>query len=154
MLEKIGLAVTADRGRHQNHLGPGWEERAHEQGSHQSGPKTRLAGLERWSEQGIPEKRAAWPTAAAEHRAIDLLRRGKMVKRRRTELADELPAANEPARILIFNEGYSATAGRRTSREFVSDCVGVSRSSAGSCRLPGWSAFMCCSSKTTPSSRG
>jgi len=59
-----------------------------------------LAALEQWPKQGIPEKPAAWLTAAAKHRAINLLRRGKMVERKHTELAHELAAADEPARML------------------------------------------------------
>jgi predicted RNA polymerase sigma factor len=48
-----------------------------------------VAALEQWPKSAIPDKPGAWLMAAAKHRAIDRLRRCN----------------------LIFNEGYSATAG-------------------------------------------
>ncbi len=38
-----------------------------------------VAALERWPEDGIPEKPAAWLMTAAKRRAIDALRRGQML---------------------------------------------------------------------------
>jgi len=49
-----------------------------------------VAALERWPEEGIPEKPAAWLMTAAKRRAIDSLRRGRMLEQRHGEIAREL----------------------------------------------------------------
>ena len=49
-----------------------------------------IAALERWPEQGIPEKPAAWLMTAAKRRAIDGLRRGRMLEQKHGEIAREL----------------------------------------------------------------
>ena len=49
-----------------------------------------VAALERWPETGIPDKPGAWLMAAAKHRAIDLLRRDKMLDRKHVEVGYEL----------------------------------------------------------------
>jgi len=59
-----------------------------------------VAALEQWPEQGIPENPAAWLTAAAKHRAINVLRRGKMLERKHAELGHQIKAQNEPERLL------------------------------------------------------
>ena len=41
-----------------------------------------VAALEQWPESGVPENPGAWLMAAAKYRAIDLLRRNKMVERK------------------------------------------------------------------------
>jgi RNA polymerase sigma factor (sigma-70 family) len=45
-----------------------------------------LAALETWPETGIPENPGAWLMAAAKNRAIDQLRRSRMVERKRESL--------------------------------------------------------------------
>jgi RNA polymerase sigma-70 factor (ECF subfamily) len=45
--------------------------------------------LERWPAEGIPDRPAAWLTTAARRRAIDRLRRGKVLDRKLALLADE-----------------------------------------------------------------
>ena len=45
-----------------------------------------VAALERWPEAGIPENPGAWLMATAKHRAIDVLRRGKLVERKHEQL--------------------------------------------------------------------
>ena len=54
-----------------------------------------VAALERWPVTGIPEKPGAWLMATAKHRAIDALRRGKMLDRKHVEVAHELEALQE-----------------------------------------------------------
>jgi RNA polymerase sigma-70 factor (ECF subfamily) len=54
-----------------------------------------VAALERWPESGIPDKPGAWLMATAKHRAIDLLRRGKMLQRKHVEVGYELEARQE-----------------------------------------------------------
>ncbi len=54
-----------------------------------------VAALERWPETGIPDKPAAWLMATAKHRAIDQLRRGKMLERKHVEVGYELEARQE-----------------------------------------------------------
>lgn len=51
-----------------------------------------VAALERWPESGVPDNPGAWLMAAAKHRAIDQLRRGKMLERKHAELGVELAA--------------------------------------------------------------
>jgi RNA polymerase sigma factor (sigma-70 family) len=55
-----------------------------------------LAALERWPASGVPDKPGAWLMATAKRRAIDLLRRLKMLERKRSsELPHELGAEPE-----------------------------------------------------------
>jgi RNA polymerase sigma factor (sigma-70 family) len=56
-----------------------------------------VAALERWPETGIPDKPGAWLMATAKHRAIDLLRRDKMLERKHVEVGHELEARQEAA---------------------------------------------------------
>ena len=49
-----------------------------------------VAALERWPASGVPDNPGAWLMAAAKHRAIDQLRRGKMLERKHAELGVEL----------------------------------------------------------------
>jgi len=49
-----------------------------------------VAALERWPESGIPDNPGAWLMATAKHRAIDQLRRGKMLDRKHEQLGHEL----------------------------------------------------------------
>ena len=49
-----------------------------------------IAALERWPEEGIPDKPAAWLMTAAKRRAIDSLRRGRMLEQKHGEIAREL----------------------------------------------------------------
>jgi RNA polymerase sigma factor (sigma-70 family) len=49
-----------------------------------------LAALERWPRSGVPDNPGAWLMATAKHRAIDQLRRGKMLERKHGQLAHEL----------------------------------------------------------------
>jgi RNA polymerase sigma-70 factor (ECF subfamily) len=49
-----------------------------------------VAALERWPETGIPDNPGAWLMATAKHRAIDQLRRGKLLDRKHAELGHEL----------------------------------------------------------------
>ena len=56
-----------------------------------------VAALERWPESGIPDKPGAWLMATAKHRAIDLLRRDKMLERKHVEVGHELESRQETA---------------------------------------------------------
>jgi RNA polymerase sigma-70 factor (ECF subfamily) len=56
-----------------------------------------VAALEQWPESGIPDNPGAWLTAAAKHRAIDRLRRSKLLERKHGELGRELQARQEMA---------------------------------------------------------
>jgi RNA polymerase sigma-70 factor (ECF subfamily) len=49
-----------------------------------------VAALEQWPDAGVPDNPAAWLMGTAKHRAIDRLRRGKMVERKHAELARDL----------------------------------------------------------------
>jgi RNA polymerase sigma-70 factor (ECF subfamily) len=56
-----------------------------------------VVALERWPESGVPDNPGAWLMAAAKHRAIDRLRRGKLLERKHEELGRELEAQQEMA---------------------------------------------------------
>ncbi|MGH7337821.1 MAG: RNA polymerase sigma factor, partial [Myxococcota bacterium] len=49
-----------------------------------------VTALERWPESGVPDNPGAWLMATAKHRAIDRLRRKKLVERKHEELGLEL----------------------------------------------------------------
>jgi RNA polymerase sigma factor (sigma-70 family) len=51
-----------------------------------------VAALERWPETGIPEKPGAWLMATAKRRALDHLRRGRMLQRKHEMVIRELEA--------------------------------------------------------------
>src|SRR5580698_7364503 len=51
-----------------------------------------VAALEQWPESGVPRNPGAWLMTAAKHRAIDLLRRNKLVERKHGELGYQLEA--------------------------------------------------------------
>jgi RNA polymerase sigma factor (sigma-70 family) len=54
-----------------------------------------LIALEKWPATGIPDNPAAWLTVTARHRAMDLLRRGRMVDRKHAELVPSLTESQE-----------------------------------------------------------
>jgi RNA polymerase sigma-70 factor (ECF subfamily) len=54
-----------------------------------------VAALERWPVTGIPDKPGAWLMATAKHRAIDRLRRSKLIARKHVELGHELDGQPE-----------------------------------------------------------
>src|SRR6202011_4177385 len=56
-----------------------------------------VVALEQWPESGVPSNPGAWLMAAAKHRAIDLLRRNKLIERKHEELGHELEAKQERA---------------------------------------------------------
>jgi len=56
-----------------------------------------VAALERWPTAGVPDNPGAWLMATAKHRAIDLLRRSKLLERKHEELGHELEAERERA---------------------------------------------------------
>lgn len=54
-----------------------------------------VAALEQWPAAGVPDNPGAWLMATAKHRAIDALRRDKMLQRKHTGLAHELESRQE-----------------------------------------------------------
>jgi RNA polymerase sigma factor (sigma-70 family) len=54
-----------------------------------------VAALEQWPRSGVPENPAAWLTATAKRRAIDLFRRNAVAARKHEELARELEALEQ-----------------------------------------------------------
>src|SRR5215472_2771203 len=56
-----------------------------------------VSALEQWPETGIPDNPGAWLMSAAKHRAIDRLRRGKMLERKHQELGREMESKQEAA---------------------------------------------------------
>jgi RNA polymerase sigma-70 factor (ECF subfamily) len=56
-----------------------------------------LVALEKWPETGVPDNPGAWLMATAKHRAIDLLRRQKLLERKHEQLGHELDSRQESA---------------------------------------------------------
>jgi RNA polymerase sigma factor (sigma-70 family) len=54
-----------------------------------------LAALERWPETGVPEKPGAWLMATAKRRALDHLRRGRMLERKHELVAWDMEAEQQ-----------------------------------------------------------
>lgn len=54
-----------------------------------------VTALEVWPEEGIPERPGAWLMTAAKRRAIDALRRGRMLERKHGEIGRELERQQE-----------------------------------------------------------
>jgi RNA polymerase sigma factor (sigma-70 family) len=54
-----------------------------------------VAALEQWPKSGIPDKPGAWLMAAAKNRAIDRLRRAKLIERKHEEIGHDLMATGE-----------------------------------------------------------
>jgi RNA polymerase sigma factor (sigma-70 family) len=54
-----------------------------------------VVALEKWPASGVPDNPGAWLMATAKHRAIDQLRRGKMLERKHAELGHELEVRQE-----------------------------------------------------------
>jgi len=56
-----------------------------------------VAALEQWPQSGVPDNPGAWLMTTAKRRAIDLLRRGKMLERKHQELGHDLERRQETA---------------------------------------------------------
>ena len=54
-----------------------------------------VAALEQWPQSGVPDNPAAWLTATAKRRGIDLFRRNAVAERKHEELARELEALEQ-----------------------------------------------------------
>jgi len=57
-----------------------------------------VSALEQWPESGIPDRPGAWLTTAAKYRALDQLRRRKLLEHKHEELGRELEIAEELTR--------------------------------------------------------
>jgi RNA polymerase sigma-70 factor, ECF subfamily len=56
-----------------------------------------VAALEQWPESGVPRNPGAWLMATAKHRALDRLRRNKLVERKHVEIGREIESQQELA---------------------------------------------------------
>ncbi len=56
-----------------------------------------VTALEQWPRSGVPDNPGAWLMAAAKHRALDRLRRHKLLERKHEELGHELDLQHEIA---------------------------------------------------------
>src|SRR3979490_3269401 len=54
-----------------------------------------VAALEQWPQSGGPDNPGAWLMGAAKHRAIDWLRRNKLLERKHQEVGRELEVRQE-----------------------------------------------------------
>lgn len=60
-----------------------------------------VSALEQWPESGVPDNPGAWLMAAAKNRAIDHLRRNKLLERKHEELGRELEVKQESSAMEI-----------------------------------------------------
>jgi RNA polymerase sigma factor (sigma-70 family) len=56
-----------------------------------------LAALDQWPEAGVPDNPGAWLMTAAKRRAIDMMRRDKLLERKHQEVVRDLEAQQEKA---------------------------------------------------------
>jgi RNA polymerase sigma-70 factor, ECF subfamily len=56
-----------------------------------------VAALEQWPKSGVPDRPGAWLMAVAKHRAIDQLRRRKLIERKHEKLGREVEVKGEGA---------------------------------------------------------
>ena len=56
-----------------------------------------MAALEQWPTSGVPDNPGAWLMATAKHRAIDLVRRNKLLERKHEEIGRELEPGRTPS---------------------------------------------------------
>ncbi len=68
-----------------------------------------VAALEQWPASGMPRNPGAWLMAAAKHRAIDQLRRSKMLERKHDELGHELEERQRRVRAAISTRRWTTT---------------------------------------------
>jgi RNA polymerase sigma-70 factor, ECF subfamily len=54
-----------------------------------------VAALERWPDAGVPDNPGAWLMATAKHRAIDAIRRARLLDRKHEQLAREIEDSSE-----------------------------------------------------------
>ena len=54
-----------------------------------------VVALEKWPDSGVPDNPGAWLMATAKHRALDSLRRGKMLDRKHSEMLPDLERQQE-----------------------------------------------------------
>src|SRR5712675_2088984 len=59
-----------------------------------------VAAIEQWPEQGVPENPGAWLMATAKHRAIDRLRRSRLIERKHEMLGHEMEVDRAHAAVL------------------------------------------------------
>ena len=62
-----------------------------------------VAALEQWPASGIPDNPGAWLMATAKHRALDQLRRRKMLQRKHEEIGRDLEAKQDGAADFEFS---------------------------------------------------
>ena len=60
-----------------------------------------VAALEQWPDSGVPRNPGAWLMATAKHRAIDHLRRNKLLDRKHEVLGREIEAQQEMAALKL-----------------------------------------------------
>ncbi|MCI4566561.1 RNA polymerase sigma factor [Lysobacter sp. CFH 32150] len=62
-----------------------------------------VVALEQWPQSGVPDNPGAWLMTTAKHRAIDRLRRSKLLQRKHEEIARELEAEQEEATVSLVD---------------------------------------------------
>jgi RNA polymerase sigma-70 factor (ECF subfamily) len=62
-----------------------------------------VTALEKWPWEGVPDKPGAWLMTTAKHRAIDHLRRRKLLERKHEELGHELEAQQQDMVLVDFD---------------------------------------------------
>ena len=88
-----------------------------------------VAALEQWPASGIPDNPGAWLMATAKHRAIDRLRRSKLLERKHGELGREVESRQETA-VAEFEAGIDDDIGDDLLRLVFTACHPVLSSEA------------------------
>ena len=87
-----------------------------------------VAALEQWPASAVPENPGAWLMAAAKHRALDRLRRRRMLERKHEELGRQI--AQEQETMADFEEATDDTIGDDLLRLIFTACHPVLSSEA------------------------
>ena len=88
-----------------------------------------VIALERWPESGVPDNPGAWLMATAKHRAIDRLRRSKLLERKHEELGREAWISMSATRPCTSGSSGTSPARMRPRRNASSQSAGRTQSS-------------------------
>jgi RNA polymerase sigma-70 factor (ECF subfamily) len=89
-----------------------------------------VAALEKWPREGVPDKPGAWLMTAAKHRAIDHLRRRKLLERKHEQLGHELEVQQQDMVLVDFDAAVEDDVGDDLLRLVFTACHPVLSSEA------------------------
>jgi RNA polymerase sigma factor (sigma-70 family) len=89
-----------------------------------------VAALEKWPREGVPDKPGAWLMTAAKHRAIDHLRRRKLLERKHEQLGHEREVQQQDMVLVDFDAAVEDDVGDDLLRLVFTACHPVLSSEA------------------------